>query len=306
VLKITSPNLPTVPSLPFEIAPTLTLFNGTPRRIPPAFTFSKSPEPNLGLTIDGVLPEVSAPVGLGLPDYSGYLYKLTPEFTIVSVQKLSTTVSEFTAASSPYTTLPINYWVYGSSVYLYAERSIVYPGVSVSLNAIAQTTLPIPINNIYTIDLTSWGSFTPTQIYSAGVYFSSAANPSSPQPGEFKLVSGVLTLYGSSTISPPAFSTVDITLSKTFIDPVIPYLAVVTFDLTEEQVFYIDGVDYLGLSFSPARDPYAPTLNQYIWQAPYLTAFMDVRSLTPAKTSILARTRIGSQVVSTLTYNSGG
>lgn len=305
MLKLTSSNLPTTPPLPFEIAPTLTLFNGAPRRIPPAFTFSKSPEPNFGAPIDGVLLETSENMGLGLPDYSGYLYKLTPGFTISSVQKLYTSTFEFTQAVSPYFAQPLNYWIYQDSIYLYAERSLVQPGVDVNLNAVAQTTLPIPTNNTYTIDLSSWGTFTATQIYTAGNYFNPAVNPLSPQPGEFTLTSGALVLYGSGSIAPPAFSTADITLSTTFVDPVIPTLTVATFDLTEEEVFYIDGADYLGIAFSRAPDPYAPRLNEYIWQVPYLNLFLDVRSLSPAKRSVANQPVPKSQFTSTITYGGG-
>lgn len=297
MLKLTSPNLPTTPVLPFEIAPTLTIFNGAPRHLPPAFRFSKSPE--------GPIPDELQGVGLGYPDYSGYLFKLSPGFTISSIAKLYTTSVEFNQVNTPYKTIPVSYWVYQDSVYLYAERAIVPPGTDVEMDAIAQTTLPSPTSNTYTIDLSSWDTFTASSIYTAGVTFTLATNPLSPQPGEFTQSSGTVVLYGSNAIAPPAFSTALVTLTKTFADP-IPYLSVATFDLTEEQVFYVDGADYLGLAFAPTPNAYTPTLNQFFWSTPWLTLFLDVRSLVVAKSSVLTAKRIVSQSISSITYDSGG
>jgi hypothetical protein len=238
------------------------------------------------------------------------LFELAPGFAIASVTSVSSGAIQFNSVTSPLKALPINYWVYANTVYLYADRSLVGASNTVVVNAVAQASIPAANSNTWTIDGSSWNTFTASLVSVAGINFNPAANPSSPQTGEFTQTSGVITLYGANTISIAALSTANITLTTTFASPVIPALSVASFDLTPYGVSYVDGADYLGVAFAPTPNAYTPDLNQFFWLFPYLTLFMDPRQLSPAKqpianTPLMSGSPVLLKGISSITYNSG-
>jgi hypothetical protein len=301
MLKLVSSNLPSVAALPFQLAPALSIWKGTPKPAPPCFIFSKLPP--------GVIPGQQS-TGLDYPDYSGYLFELTPGFSISSITSVSSGSFTFNSVTSPLKALPVNYWTYNDTVYLYADRSLVGTSSSVVVNAIAQALIPSVASNTWTLNGSTWNTFTASLVSVAGINFKPAAAPLSPLPGEFTQSSGVITLYGDGSVSIPPLSTAYVTLSTTFSSPVVPVLSVASFDLSSLGVSYVDGADYLGVAFAPTPNAYAPDLNQFFWQQPYLTLFMDVLQLSPAKQSLSGGFsppggRVLTKSISSLTYTPG-
>lgn len=227
------------------------------------------------------------------PDYAGNLLSLDLGFTISTI----TNTGVFTQVTDPFTVLPGKFWLNGSIIHIYGNDAFpLTPGDDFTVSAIATSTLQNPDSGqVYAI-AGDWTGCTISTVVIEGLTFTSAVNPSSPQPGEFKNSAGVLTLYGNDLYAPRIGAEVLIAFEKTYEVPEVE-IVIATYDLAYTGVTLVDTVDHLGRAFHPPTDAFDPQVGDFFWSTPYLTLFLErtmAIALNPKQSLSATTSTVGS------------
>lgn len=240
------------------------LYNGSSRTLAPIVRYS---------TFTGNFEPVVEPIEI--PDFSGYYYRIGLGLLLHEVQTIYTNSKSFAILNTPLLALPDHAWGATDGINIYAFRESLSEGDAIGIQLVATTTTPEPTNNTYTIDISEWGDFAATSVQADGLTFTPAIDEGNPQVGEF--VQGIddVVVYGSDVmrLRPTAEMRIVGTLQE-----VVPTAtaAVFTFDLSQTAIEFVDGIDYLGITFTPASDPSTPGLREFFWFAPILNVFVDL------------------------------
>lgn len=291
MLRLTSSELPTIASSVQRTAPALRIYKAEPRPLAPLFRFDR---------LANIDPPAFQPVESPLtnPDYSGYLFRLDLGFSWQILRQVTTGGEAIGILTDPMDVRPQTAWDDASlgGVNLYINHLPAEIVVDLAIDV----AIPQPVGAQYTLNLQNYANFTATQVFASGLPFIPAIDPDNVQSGEFVQTDSSLTLYGSTTMRlvPGSMAIVQGSVTMDTPDPIGIAL---TFDLSALELTYIDGVDYLGLSYSLAN-PLRPRLGEMIWNAPLLTLFVP----EAIGTRFLRQPRLSSGTTSTgtLTYTS--
>jgi len=238
---------------------------------------------------------------LGSPTYFGRIYKVSIPFPVAEVDKAVSNGVSFNLIPDPSTISPASGYFTSNNIYLYANNQ--YPLVeanSINVTLWGYTTLPLPSNGTHTLDLSSWGTFTASQIIINGYLIKLAANPGSPQPGEFTQTGSTLTITVGTTYTFPSFARTLVNAVYTTTVPA-PSWSVATFDLSSSGIVFPDQIDYLGHALAPITDSDALHEWGFFWHRPIATLILPVTTwidaLTPGSGS-------GAQVIGSTVYES--
>jgi hypothetical protein len=239
--------------------------------------------------------------GLGTPTYFGRIYKVITPFPIAEVDKAVSNSVSFNLIPDPSTISPASGYFTSRNIYLYANNQ--HPltaSTDIDITLWGITTLPLPSNGTHTLNLSSWGTFTASQIVINGYLIKLAANPGSPQPGEFVQSGSTLTITVGTLYNFPSFTQVLVNVIYETTVPA-PSWSVATFDLTSTGIVLPDQIDYLGHALAPITD--ADELHDwgFFWNRPIATLILPVTTwieqlpTTPAS---------GAQVINSTLYTS--
>lgn len=299
MFKLIGDDLPEIPTLDLNLAPAIRVFDGEePYSLPPLVRFS--PFAGRGT------PDNAEEISLENPDYAGYLFVVTPGFEIHSISSLSSSSWDFASASRPLNAGLGNFWVYNNSIYILGELGQLGIADDLTVKAVASANIGIAnASRNFLIDLTAWGSVTISQVLVNDILFTPAVNPLSPQTKEFKVTGSTLTLYCDAATSPVNFAIAQIVVEKQIAAPIAPSASIAIFDFSDQDAFYLDAISYLGISFAPPQNAWAPLPGEFFWKEPRATLFMNPSQRLTPKRSIFD-VEPGIQAIGFLTYPAGG
>jgi hypothetical protein len=266
MLKLSSPDLPTEAIAASNAGSFVRLFK------PDGFSMGPFVNSNLYSKYGPDPGFEAAASNMGYPNLVGQYHRFATQFEIYALTIAS---DFFSIALNPLSILPRQAWTDTRAVNFYASRN--HPlaaSEAIQIQAIAKSVVPAPVSFVYNINIAGWNQTAITQVESLGLVFSPAIAVNSPQPGEFIVDGNVLKLYGSQIFNPKVNAELLITLEAEFLAGEA-ICAIATFNLFGTGVTYIDTVEYLGMTFTPAKNPGAPDVNRFFWDKTLLTLFID-------------------------------
>lgn len=291
MFKLTGASLPSSPSSPARAVPIFRVYNTAKRPLPTLFKVRGRASLVFEDDIDVPMPPVAD---------SG-VYAIAPlPFTINKILSISTGSETLTAIADPLKAATFTTWQSGGSLHSFLPRDLCTPGVDMTMRAIAQARLPIPDSySNFLLDLSTWTGAAPELMWSNGMLFRPASNPSVPKNGDFvDQGGGIYKLFAQAGTAPPAFSVLDITLSA-----VVHFEAESTFaifDFTQSRLDTLEAIDYLGKHFKPSADKFHPRIGDLFWLKPRAVLFLDLATtIKPVAINAIAQSSISS-----FTYNS--
>lgn len=148
-----------------------------------------------------------------------------------------------------------------------------------SLLAIASTN-PITINRniaptteenwIYSVEVQT--GLTVSRIKSLGLEFLPSPSNTRPNPGEFRQIGNQLIICGSPQFHLDFGQEIQVNGNIEIATNTATSLKIATFHL--QTVFYLEKIEWLGISFTPAQDSFNPQVNEFLWDRNgYATVF---------------------------------
>lgn len=206
----------------------------------------------IDLLSDGLEEDITPPL-----TSVGYYYRITLPFEYESIK-----INQYKEIES-LNTSPRHYWtdVDNNAISIHASRRL-EGSLEITVSAIAHI-LP-PTENKYRIDLSQWGDFQPTSIYSEGLTIK-----------EFDYNNNIIGIPvdPSSRLTIGAIASIE-GIYKLGIGQVTSGIA--TFDMPE--FVEIDRFDYSAIVFYPAPDGLAPQIGQFLWSYDFRRASAFVPS----------------------------
>ena len=247
--------------------PIFRVYKAGPKKLPPLFIVRARASLIEDDDIDVPMP---APSDVGVYAIASVLFDIT------KILRVSASFGALSILNTPVSAGSFSTWSSGRQIHALLPKEFCTPGASMTLQGISSSFLPIPDSDSnFLLDLSSWGAVTPEVLWSKGMLFKPAVNPSTPRSGEFTSQgSGIYKLFADGGTAPQPYSVVDITFSVTIRFEAIATYAV--FEFSANDLVTLESIEYLGRHFKPAADVLNPRLEEFFYSRHRAVLFLNL------------------------------
>lgn len=263
MIKIDLPELPLVASLDLKTPnPCARVYESEPWTIPPFVgeeTFAGYPTGAFDV-VDSLL---------GLPDFIGHYRQIVVPYDILQLHRFAFQDDSPLAVLEPMQVAPHTAWGNLNSLHCYTLKSApIGESATIVITSRMRLGRADTFYN-FTLDISAFGD---ASILSATAGdFNFTPTGSTPRTGNFTQTGSTLTLYGDRDYATLAGSEVQIFLATEVAVP-DPKSIVLTFNLSDRGISFLDNLDYLGVSCLPTQDIRYPQDFEFIWNDETLSA----------------------------------